>query len=114
MTQPGSPTTLERWLWAAVVAGFLIPNAMVVAYLVDHGLAVGDYLEAWTASLPSIQLMVDLGLCALAFFGWAIVDAGRHGVARWWVALLATFLVGLCLGIPLYLAMRERARRLAG
>ena len=110
--QQGTMTTMERWLWGVAALGFVVPNAMVTAYLIRHGLAIGDYLEAWTASLPSIQLMVDLGICALAFLTWAWFDARRHGIGGWWWSIAATFLVGLCFGIPLYLAMRERALRL--
>lgn len=114
MTPDGAATpAIERWLWTLAVLGFLIPNAMVAAYLIDHGLAISDYLKAWTASLPSIQLMVDLGICATAFLTWAWFDARRHGVERWWWSIVGTFAVGLCFGIPLYLAMRERALRLA-
>lgn len=101
-------TLLIRALTLLAVAGFVIPNAMVVTYLARHGLgSTGDYFAAWTASLPSTQLAVDLLLCSLAFFAWSFVDARRLGV-RWWVVVPATFLVGLCFGIPLYLLLRER------
>ncbi|MBO9534641.1 MAG: DUF2834 domain-containing protein [Solirubrobacteraceae bacterium] len=111
MTQQLPPSTLERWLrWVAVV-GFVVPNAVVVTYFVRHGLAIGDYFEAWVGTLPSTQLIVDLVICSLGFLTWAAVDARRHGVDNWWWALPATFLVGLCFAIPLYLAIREAARR---
>lgn len=115
MTQQGVAVgSFERWLWGLVVVGFVVPNAMVLAYLIDHGLAIGDYFQAWVASLPSTQLIVDLLLCGLAFLTWSAFDGRRHGVANWWWGIPATFLVGLCMGIPLYLALRERAVRLHG
>lgn len=104
----------ERWLLALTVVGFVVPNVFVGAYLAGEGLDSGGYFSLWTASIPSTQLLVDLGIVALAFFVWAAVDGPRTGVKRWWLCIPTTFLVGLCFGLPLYLLMRERAQRQAG
>jgi hypothetical protein len=113
VTHDSSATPIERWLLIVAVLGFVVPNGMVAAFAIDHGVsgAATDYLEAWFASLPSTQLAADLVLCSAAFLVWAAVDGRRHHVA-WWVAVPATFLVGLCFAVPLYLWLRERARRL--
>ena len=100
---------VERWLLALTVLGFVVPNVFVGAYLAGEGLDIGGYFSLWTASIPSTQLLVDLGIAALAFFVWAAVDGPRTGIKRWWLCVPATFLVGLCFGLPLYLLMRERA-----
>jgi hypothetical protein len=104
----------ERWLLVLTVLGFVVPNVFVGAYLAGEGLDIGGYFSLWTASTPSTQLLVDLGIAALAFFVWAAVDGPRTGIKRWWLCIPATFLVGLCFGLPLYLLMRERALAQAG
>jgi hypothetical protein len=101
----------ERLLLFIAIAGFVIPNAFVVAFLVDEGFELGGYFSLWTASIPSTQLLADLAIASLAFFAWAAFDGPRAGVDRWWVCFPATLLVGLCFGLPLYLWMRERALR---
>jgi hypothetical protein len=101
----------ESLLLALTVVGFVVPNAFVIAYVAEHGLDAGAYLSAWTASLPSTQLIVDLAIAAAAFFVWAALEGRRTPVARWWVCIPATLLVGLCFGLPLFLWMRERALR---
>jgi hypothetical protein len=100
---------LEAALLALTVVGFVVPNAMVAAFLVDEGLDLGRYLSLWVDSLPATQLVVDLAIASLAFFAWAAVEGPRAGIRRWWVAVPATLLVGLCFGLPLFLLMRERA-----
>lgn len=100
----------ERLLLFIAIAGFVVPNAFVVAFLVDEGFELGSYFSLWTASIPSTQLVVDLVIASLAFFVWAAIDGPRSGVGRWWVCIPATLLVGLCFGLPLYLWMRERAQ----
>ena len=99
----------ERYLLLITAAGFLIPNAFVIAYVAEHGLAIGDYFEAWFETLPSAQLTADLVICSIALFVWASWDGPRSGVIRWWLVFPATSLVGLCFALPLYLYMRERA-----
>ncbi|HEY5976445.1 MAG TPA: DUF2834 domain-containing protein [Solirubrobacterales bacterium] len=101
----------ESLLLALTVVGFVVPNAFVVAYLVEHGSDIGAYFSAWTATIPSTQLIVDLAIAAVAFFVWAALEGRRLPVRRWWVCIPASLLVGLCFGLPLFLWMRERALR---
>jgi Terpene cyclase DEP1 len=98
----------ERLLLFIAIAGFVVPNVFVGAFLVDEGFELGSYFSLWTASIPSTQLLVDLVIASLAFFVWAAVEGPRAEIERWWVCIPATLLVGLCFGLPLFLWMRER------
>jgi hypothetical protein len=99
----------ERLLLFFTVVGFVVPNAFVITYFAREGVDVGGYFSAWTASIPSTQLLLDLVIAAFAFFVWAAVEGPRAQIRRWWVCIPATLLVGLCFGLPLFLLMRERA-----
>ncbi|HEX8119791.1 MAG TPA: DUF2834 domain-containing protein [Solirubrobacteraceae bacterium] len=101
-------TSRERILLALTVVGFLVPNAMVVAFVIDHGVDVGEYLEAWFDSLPAAQLAADLSIAFLAFALWAAWEGRRLRMRTWWVPIPASLLVGLCFGLPLFLLLRER------
>lgn len=101
-------TAKVRLLLALTVIGFVVPNVFVVVYLAREGLDLGDYFGAWFEVLPAAQITVDILLSALAFLIWAAWDGPRSGVSRWWLSIPATFLVGLCFGLPLYLYLRER------
>jgi hypothetical protein len=103
----------ERLLLALAVVGFVVPNVLLGIYIADEGLDVSGYFSLWTDSTPSTQITLDLVIAALAFLVWAAVEGPRAGVRLWWVCIPATFLVGLCFGLPLFLLMRERARRSA-
>lgn len=103
----------ERLLLILTVVGFVVPNVFVGVFFAREGTDIGGYFSSWTASIPSTQLLVDLGIAALAFFVWAAVEGPRAGVKRWWLCIPATFLVGLCFGLPLFLWMRERTLRQA-
>jgi hypothetical protein len=101
--------TTERLLLVLAVIGFVVPNLCVLIFFGDEGLDIGGYFSLWFASTPSTQLVLDLSIAALAFFVWAVAEARREPFAWWWLCIPATFLVGLCFGLPLFLWMRERA-----
>jgi putative Ca2+/H+ antiporter (TMEM165/GDT1 family) len=102
-------TSRERILLALTVLGFLVPNTMVIAFVIDHGVDVGDYLGAWFDSLPAAQLAADIGIAFLAFAVWSVWEGRRLGMRLWWVVFPTSLLVGLCFGLPLFLLLRERA-----
>jgi hypothetical protein len=99
----------KRLLLALTVVGFIVPNVLLGIFIADEGLDVGGYFSLWTDSTPSTQLTLDLCIAALAFLVWAAREGPRAGVARWWLCIPATLLVGLCFGLPLFLLMREHA-----
>jgi hypothetical protein len=101
-------TRLERALLALTVLGLVVPNVCLAIFFGEEGFALGTYFSLWTDSTPSTQLLLDLGIAALAFFVWAAVEGPRARVKRWWLCIPATLLVGLCFGLPLFLLMRER------
>lgn len=114
MSQTSAPdsrrqSTTERLLLALTLIGFVVPNFLVGLFLVEEGGDAGSYFSLWFASIPSTQLVLDLTIVALAFLVWATAEARRVAIARWWLCIPATFLVGLCFGLPLFLWMRERA-----
>jgi hypothetical protein len=99
----------ERLLWVLTVLGFVVPNVCLGIFFANEGFDISGYFSLWTASTPSTQLLFDLTIAALAFFVWAAVEGPRTKIKWWWVCFPATFLVGLCFGLPLFLLMRERA-----
>jgi flavin-dependent dehydrogenase len=104
---PASVT--ERLLLLVTLIGFVVPNVCVVLFLGNEGIDIGGYFSLWFASVPSTQLFLDLGIASLAFFIWVVAEVRRTPVEWWWLCIPATFLVGLCFGLPLFLWMRERA-----
>lgn len=108
-TQVHPTSSREHFLLAMTVIGFVAPNVMLVAFLIRHGFDVVRYFDEWVRLLPSAQLTVDLAISGLSFLVWTAWDGPRSGVRRWWVGIPATFLVGVCFAVPLYLWLRERA-----
>ena len=104
-------TSRERALLALTVVGFLVPNTMVIIFIIEHGLDVSGYFSEWVESLPAAQLAADLSIAFLAVALWAAWEGRRIGMRAWWLPIPASLLVGLCFALPLFLLLRERAVR---
>ena len=57
-------TSRERTLLALALIGFLVPNTMVIAFVIDHGLDVGGYFSEWGESLPAASLAADVSIAS--------------------------------------------------
>jgi hypothetical protein len=109
-------TSRERALLAITVVGFLVPNTMVVAFVIEHGVDLGAYFSQWGESLPAAQLAAEVSIAFLAFALWAGWEGRRiawegRGMRAWWLPIPASLLVGLGFAVPLFLLLRERAVR---
>ena len=102
-------TSRERTLLALTIVGFLVPNAMLAVFFVDHGVDLAEYFSEWFESLPAAQIAADLTIAFVAFALWAAWEGRRLGMRAWWAPIPASLLVGLCFGLPLFLFLRERA-----
>ncbi|MBB4856645.1 hypothetical protein HNP40_004068 [Mycobacteroides chelonae] len=118
MTAPSPPRVpsrlLERTLLILTVVGFVLPNAMVIAFNLQSGFDQAAYFGSWFSSLPSAQLFADLAVVTASFWVWVLVDRRRTATAWWWLVFPTTLLVGICFAVPLYLWLRERQVRLDG
>ena len=91
-------------LYAALcVLGAALPLAFLAAFLVEHGVDPGAFVDQATASPIALFAWADVVAAGLT----VIVLAARD---RLWPAAVATLVVGPSLGLPLLLLLRERAR----
>ena len=91
------------------VIGTILPMTQFIPWFRQHGVDMRLFLQSAFANQASTGLAMDLFVAATAFIAFAIIS-GRRGVRLWWLPVAATFLVGLSLGLPLLLLLRERRR----
>lgn len=104
-------TGRERILAALALVGFVVPNAMVLAFFLREGVDLGAYFGHWGESLPAAQLAADVSIAFAALALWAAWEGRRLGMRTWWLPVPASLLVGVCFALPLFLLLRERAVR---
>ena len=106
----GRPRSGARWFYAlAAVAGAVIPWIFFGSFLATEGPDPIGFVRALFPNGAAGGFSADVLVSATVFWVWSYRDSRLNGVARWWLVLPATLLVGLSLAFPLYLYRRELA-----
>ena len=89
------------------VLGLLIPNSAFWPWMLTHGLDPRLFLQHLFANGVSAFFGLDVVLSAIVLSGFVLIEGRRLGLERRWVPIAATFLVGVSLGLPLFLYQRQ-------
>jgi len=96
------------------IVGFVLPYYFFVSFLTTDGLNPQLLFSQLFANNISSFFAVDLIVTAIVFWVFLYQEARRWQMGNWWVYILATFLVGPSLALPLFLYFREsRIEKLA-
>lgn len=89
------------------VIGTIVPWIFFAQFFMANGFDIPLFVRSLFANGAAGGFVADVLISLVVFWVWSYADARRRGVARWWLVLPASFLVGLSLALPLYLYMRE-------
>ena len=97
-----------RHLYLALgVLGLLIPNAPFYPWLAEHGLDARMFVSDLFANGVSAFFGLDVILSAIVVALFVMVEGRRIGLRRLWIPIAAVCLVGVSLGLPLFLYFRQ-------
>ena len=90
------------------IAGTILPYWKLVPWIAEHGLN----LPLLCAELFSTRIGAFFGLdvivSAVVLFVFILTERRRLSVPRLWLPIAGVLLVGVSLGLPLFLYLRER------
>jgi len=93
---------------ALCVLGFILPVSQLVPLMMETGgFDFALFIQQAFANRGSSLIAMDLLVTALASLVLIVVEGRRLGMPRIWVPIACVFLVGMSLGLPLFLYMRE-------
>jgi len=93
---------------ALCIIGFVVPYAAFVPWVAQHGLAMRLFIQHMFANRISTFFSLDVIVSAVVLLRFTAAESARLAIPRRWLVLLATLLVGVSLGLPLFLYLRER------
>lgn len=99
---------------ALCVAGIVLPYSQFVPFLREHGLDLRLLIQQLFANRIGGFFGWDVIVSALALWALVRIEGRRAGLRHAWVPLAAVLTVGVSLGLPLFLYMRERQLEGAG
>jgi len=92
---------------ALCLAGVIVPYWQFLPWLLQHGLNMRLFAGELFANHISAFFGVDVIVSAVALLTFARIESARLGIRRGWLVLLAVLTVGVSLGLPLFLYLRE-------
>ena len=99
-----SPKTLYLVL---CVLGTVLPYSQFLPFIQEHGPDVGLFVEQLFATRIGAFFGLDVVVSSVALWVFVVVDGRRLGMRYLWAPIAANLAVGVSLGLPLFLYIRE-------
>ena len=97
-----------KTLYAAFcVLGLMLPYYFFLPFLWSHGLDLGLVLNQLFATQISAFFGADVIVSSLVLWLFIYHEARKRRIKLWWLAIVANLVVGVSLGLPLFLLLRE-------
>ncbi|HXE76517.1 MAG TPA: DUF2834 domain-containing protein [Candidatus Xenobia bacterium] len=98
------PKTLYAGL---CVPGTVLPLWQFIPFAQEHGLDLGLFFEQLFATPVSRFFGWDVIVSSVVLWVLVLVEGRRAGVRHLWAPIVANLAVGVSLGLPLFLYLRE-------
>ena len=89
------------------VLGFILPYSQFVPWLLEHGLNVALLVRELFGNRVSAFFAMDVIVSAIVLIWFIQSEGKRLRVRLLWLPIVGTLLVGVSLGFPLFLFLRE-------
>src|SRR5687768_6155942 len=89
------------------LAGTILPYSFLVQFLREHGLNMRLFVDQVLANSISSFFGVDVIVSTVWLWVFAYFEGRRERVNHVWAPVLASLVVGVSLGLPLFLYLRE-------
>lgn len=96
------------------VAGTLVPYWQLLPFLRENGLNLPLMFAQLFATPVSAFFGADVVVSSLALWVFVAIDGRRGGVPHLWAPVIANLAVGVSLGLPLFLYLRESEESITG
>ena len=90
------------------IVGVALPYSQFIPWIAANGLHLSFFVQQLFANRIGAFFGMDVLVSAAALLVFARAESPRMGARARWITLLAVLTVGVSLGLPLLLYMRER------
>ena len=100
---------MVQYLYLALcIVGTLIPYSQFLPFLREHGLDVSLLIKDLFANRISGFFGLDVIVSSIVLWVLVRTEGRRRQMRHLWIYVVCNLLVGVSLGLPLFLYMRER------
>jgi Terpene cyclase DEP1 len=90
------------------ILGIALPYSQFVPWVIEHGLDMRLFFRQLFANRIGGFFGMDVFVSAVALIGFVRNEGARLKMSRLWLPIASVLLVGVSLGLPLFLYLRER------
>ena len=90
------------------ILGTILPYSQFVPFLIENRLDLKLFFEQLFTNRISSFSFMDLIVSSLVLWVFVFWEGSRLGMKNLWVYIASNLLVGVSLGLPLFLLMRQR------
>jgi len=102
---------MTQYLYLALcVMGVILPYSQLLPFLSEHGLDIRLLVEQMFANRVSAFFGLDVVVSSLVLWAFVFIEGRRRKMRHLWVPVVGNLVVGVSLGLPLFLYMMERVR----
>ena len=97
------------------ILGTVLPCSQLLPFLADHGLNVSLLMNELFANRISSFFGLDVIVSSVVLWVLILTEGRRQQMRHLWIYIVCNLLIGVSLGLPLFLYVRERriAHRMA-
>jgi hypothetical protein len=99
---------MRWWYLSLAVVGAVLPYSQFVPWLVDHGLNLRLLISELFSTRIGGFFGLDVLVSAVVLLGFIRRESALRDVPLRWLPVVATCLIGVSCGLPLFLFLRER------
>jgi hypothetical protein len=88
--------------------GLALPYSQLVPWVIEHGLDMRLFFHQLFANRIGGFFGMDVFVSAVALIGFVRNEGRRLKMERLWLPIASVLIVGVSLGLPLFLYLRER------
>lgn len=100
---------LKKTYLILCVLGTLLPLSQFVPWFVENGLNVSLFFQELFSTKIGGFFGIDVIVSAVVLFVFIFAEGKRLQIPKLWLPVIATLSVGVSLGLPLFLYMRQKA-----
>ncbi len=105
-------TGYETVLIVLMILGTVLPYSQMYLMARQGEIEVLRIFTAVFEKPVTAFIGMDMMVTAFTFLVFLVWDSKKMHIRRWWIAIICTFAVGVSLGFPFYLFIRNRQLRL--
>ena len=92
----------------AAILGAVLPLSQVIPFLTTHGLDLSLFFTYLFSNGVSGFFGMDVIVSSVVLWIFVFAEGRRLGMRRLWIYVICNLMVGVSLGLPLFLLFRER------